>query len=397
MSISQTIPLTDESSTDYTQSSEHNVLANGILSETVTIQLANDTHSYELSVAEGAGTITINGVSYTYDTADIIGKAPMILFGPRTALPLPADLSTLTSVDYVTGPYLYDPAGGAPVVTLSTRRGDEVLGAGPNYAPTDFDRISGFSAQQNVVNGWGKSAALTEIVAPHPYTPAKLSFTATHALIKSDGIQPGGADSMLIVANMMLEERSGTIYRDTLGTKLRAYFTSQSGRAYASDLNGGLLLNYNDWLKPADPFTADDNICLMLYMNTPGYAQIAYYRNGQKVRASSSTRSAATEKLDTTTVLTIGFTDFGSYKDYSVKGGYWDFRIWTDLAEVPDLGTPSVASCFMTDSGTAKHPDIANARFGTPRIWLPTMPAQANALVNQGSSGNFTSKKGTFA
>lgn len=363
----------------------------------VTIRVSDNGESFEMTVAEVPCTVVINDVPYAFDTSDIIGKGPVILSSPTTAEDLPEDLSTLTGVEYVTAPYLYDPSGGAPAVTLSTLRGDEVLGDGAQYAPTDFDRIAGFSVRQKVVNGWGESLALSEIVAPLAHSPALLPFTATSALIKSDGIQPGGADSVLIVVNATLEDRTGTLFRDPSGVELRAYFSSGIGRAYASDVDAGRLLNFNSWYSATDPFETGDRICLMTYLRVPGYAQIALYRNGQLVRASISTRSTASAKIDTTNALTIGHTDFGSYKDYSIKGGYQDFRIWTDLDETPDISTSGIASCFLDDAGDAMNPAIANTRFGMPRIWLPTDPAQADALVNLGTAGNFTSKKGTFA
>ncbi|MFC3060260.1 hypothetical protein [Paenirhodobacter populi] len=365
--------------------------------ESVTIRVADDGRSFELTVAEGTGTIGINGTSYAFDTAEIIGKAPVILAPPTTAAALPEDLAELTSVDYVTGPYLYDPAGGEPVVILRTIRGDEMLDLGPDYAPTPFDRIAGFSVRQEVVNGWGEGTATSEVVAPVAHAPAVLTFTRTSALRKADGIQAGGADSVLIVANTVLERRGGTLFRDPTGGKLRAYFSSGMGRLYASNLNGNKLLNFDGWFNTAIEIAEGDNVCLMLNLRSSGYAQVQSYRNGQVVASTSRTIASAAGKIDTSVMLTIGYTDFGSSKDYSIEGGYQDFRIWTDLAEEIDISTSSFAYAFMDETGAARNPALANDLFGTPRIWLPTDPAQANALVNLGTAGNFTAKSEEFA
>ncbi|RWR08150.1 hypothetical protein [Paenirhodobacter populi] len=364
--------------------------------ESVTISVTQDGAGFDITVPEGAGTIEIGGVSYAFDTADILGQAPLILGAPTTAAPVPEDLSLLTGVDYVVAPYLYDPAGGVPSVTLTTLRGDETLGTGAGYALTEFDRISGFSVRQDVTNSRGVGGAVAAIVAPLPYEPTRLTFGATHALVKADGVQPGGASTILAVVNAVLDERGGTFFRDASGTRLRAYFSSQSGRVFTSNMDGKLLLNFSEWYAPTEPFEAGDRICLMIQAR-PDFARYISYRNGALLKTWSRSYSGSTAKIDTTEPLTIGFTDFGSWKDYAIRGGVEDLRIWTDVAEDIDITTNSFAALFMDDTGGAKHPDIANTVFGQPKIWLPTDPAQANALVNLGTAGNFTSKLGVFA
>lgn len=362
--------------------------------ESVTLQLTSGNESYALNVHEGVGTLEINGLFYAYDTADIIGKPPFLLAGPTTTETV-KDISAVEAVQYQTGAYLYDPAGGVPVVTLRTVRGSDVLGEGVDYAVTVFDRVAGFSVRQDVVNAWGQGVGTTEIIAP--LTPQKtvLAFDGSHALVKSDGIQAGGAESLLIVANAVLQERSGTLFRDPGGTKLRAYFASEVGRIYASNLNGTKLLNYAGWY--SQDLVAGDNVCMMVYMNASGFSQMACYRNGTQIGSWSRASSALGVKLDTTDVLTIGYTNFGSRKDYSIKGGYRDFRIWTDLEAAVDVSSQSVASCFIDETGAARHPTIGNTLLGKPRIWVPTDPAQANALINLGTGGDFTAKSGVFA
>ncbi len=364
----------------------------------VTLVLANDGQSYEMTVAAGVGTVAVKGQLYAFDTTDILGKAPLILGTPGTVAPLPAALSDLDTVSYAAAPYLFDPSGGVPVTTLTTVRAGQILGQGADYAVTAFDRIAGFTARQNVTNGWGTGTAQKAIVAPLAYTPGTLTFGSTHALVKGDGILAGGADSLLVVANLKPESRTGSLFRDSTGDKLRAYFSSNIGRIFASNMNGGRLLNFDGWYSGNAGLETGDQICLMLHLRAAtGLVQVMSYRNGAVVTSTSKTSTAKGGKLATADKLAIGYTNFGGWSELSVKGGYQDFRIWCDLPENIDITSPAVADWFIATDGSAKHPSIANSRLGVPRIWMPTEATQANALMNLGTAGDFTSKSGTFA
>ncbi len=363
----------------------------------VSITVAADNTSYILSLNAGANTIEINGLLYAFDTADVIGQAPLILTDPLNSATSIDDLSMLTQVDYTPAPYVYDPQGGVAVMTLTTLRDGVTLGTGTSYAPTDFDKIAGFDLQQDVVNGYGLTATATQIVPPLPYSGIMLPFTGNEALAKSDGIQANGADTVLIAVNATLQDRTGTIFRDPSGANLRAFFNASVGRLYAADMNARQICNYDSWYPTTEPLSESDSIGLLIYLKSSGYVQFVTFRNGTAITSLSRTKTGTDSPINTTQTLTVGMTDFGGSKDYSIKGGLWDFRIWTDVPTTLDVSAANFVSMFMDGTGTAKHPSIANTFLGMPRIWLPTDATQANALVNLGTAGNFTQKLGTFA
>lgn len=356
-----------------------------------TVQVVVGAEAYELTVPAGTATLAINGAIYAFDTADIIGKAPVIL-APAAAGPVVRD--TTDTVTYRTAPFLYDPAGGVPVVTLRTVRDGEVLASGDSYAIKAHDRIAGFSVRQEVVNAYGVQMSDTEILPPLPYTESLLPFSGNVALIKSDGIQTGGASNVLVVANMVLNARSGYIFR--CGTNgLRAYFQTNSfGRLFAGNTAGSLIYNFVSWYSDTEALTPGDRVCLLLYVKSTGYAQIATYRNGQVITASTRKATNLTPKLSVADSLSFGYR---SSTEKAISGGYYDMRIWADIPADVDITSAAGVGQFIDAAGVAKHPMIANSLHGQPRVWLPGTVAEANALVNLGNGGAFTSKTGTFA
>lgn len=363
----------------------------------VEIALAQDGASYQMTVAEGVGTVEINGQTYAFNTREILGKAPLLLGAPAADV-AKEEATTAETVNYTAAPYLYDPAGGTPVITLSTLRSDEVLGTGAHYAPTAFDRVAGFRLRQEVVNSLGVGTAETEVLAPLSYATDGLTFGKTHGLIKADGVQPEGAGSLFVALNVRPQDRAGTFFRDTTGIRMRAYFNGGSGRVFVATTDEKRLLNYSEWYAPGDPFEAEDNVCLLIEAR-PDFSRFASYRNGQFLRTWSRNHTNVTTKIDTTLPFNIGLTDFGVgvRKDYAFEGTLMDLRIWTDIEQRPDVTSKAVAALFIDETGAPKHPAIANMLFGMPRIWVPTDPAEANALVNLGAAGDFTGKTGDFA
>lgn len=364
--------------------------------QTVAVTLGDA--SYNLSIPAGAAVLKINGTEYRFHTADVIGKAPLILGTPSVPGGVP---TTATGISYVPSPFLYDPAGGEPVIVLRTVRDGAVLGEGGDYTLTTLDLVAGFSVQQDVVNAYGVSTIETAQLDPRAYASPSLAFNGTQGVTKSTGIQAAGADSLLIAVNFSGFTKSGSnkalFYSYDTKNFSRAVTPSGSdgsvGGLHIARVGGTLLINNNSVL-PADCNPAvQDRLLLLVYVNSEGTWDYSTYMNGVSVRSAKGVVSGSG------LISTANEWTFGSANGaLGFVGNIHDFRIWTDIQAGEVLTASQVtAGNFVYASGAPKDPEIANLVYGTPKIWLPTAATAANALVNQGSAGAFTSKRGTFA
>lgn len=367
--------------------------------QSVNVAIGED--AYELIVPEGTSTIMINGTAYDFNTADIIGKAPLILSVPTvTGEPVAGE-----TISYAPAPCLYDPAGGVPQTLLRTVRNGIVLQTGNSYTVDGFDPLGGISLRQETVNAYGVTTAETEVLSPPTYAPTPLVLSGARALLKSDGVQSGGATSLLAVMTYRLDVNDGTLFHmgDPSGTEhLIFYFGEKNsdGRTFVRDANGGLIINYEKWITKSQMPGTTDKLCLLIYVQNTYYTRYALYRNGTLLQSFKRSGSVTGKMVSSAKPLAIGARNTiyssGNVGNY-LKGDCFDMRIWADVSGTVDITTEAVARNFIDAEGAPRHPDVANYLYGTPKIWMPLDPAQANALVNLGSAGNFTSKKGTFA
>lgn len=364
--------------------------------QTVAIVLEGSVH--ELDLPAGAAVLTINGQDYGFDTADVIGKAPLILAGATaTALPTVAG----ATVAYQAGPYVYDPAGGVPEIALRTVRSGAVLEEGWSHVLTGLDLVAGFSTAQDVVNSFGVSTRVQEVLPPKAYTAPALAFSGTQRLVKADGILPGGADNLLFAINFSGFSRlSGnqSLFFSLDGASASRLVLPSANSGSVGGLNilraGGNLVINNAAIFPKEAVVAKTDLFLaLLHVRVSGVWNLTVYRNGSVFQALSGS-TAGTAKLSTAQEWGIGRDTAGSPLYCTIH----DYRIWANVADsaVATATTP-VAGYFIDGSGAARHPDIANTAYGAPRLWLPGTATAANALVNLGAAGNFTSRLGSFA
>lgn len=383
-----------EVSADFTPNTQANLEDNV---QTVAVTLGDA--SYNLSVPAGAAVLKINGTEYRFNTADVIGKAPLILAAP--SVPSGAPTTAGASLSYTPSPFLYDQAGGEPVFVLRTVRDGAILAEGGSYTLSALDAVAGFSAQQDVVNAYGVSTVEGQILAPRAYAAPSLVFDGSQGLTKSNGVQAGGADSLLIAVNFSGFTKSASnkalFYSYDTKNFSRAVTPSSSsgsvGGLHILRMGGAVMINNASVLPAEYTPTAQDRLLLLVYANVSGAWNYATYLNGVAVRSQRGVTSGS-GKISTAAEWTFGSAN-GSL---SFVGNIHDLRIWTDVS-ASEVQTASSVTCgyFTYATGAAKDPEIANLVYGAPKIWLPANKTDANALVNLGTAGAFTSKRGSFA
>ncbi|RWR29815.1 hypothetical protein D2T29_13590 [Sinirhodobacter populi] len=356
--------------------------------------------AYELTLPEGTATLTINGAEYGFDTADVLGKAPLILGQPTVQGTIPETLPG--TLEYLGAPFLYDPAGGQPRILLRTVRNGATLGEGGQYDLQELDLIAGFDLRQEVVNGYGARSTETTLRDPVTYATPGLAFTGTQVLNKIDGLQPGGAGSMLIAVNLTgYTRQSGNqtlLYSTAGGSMFRVALPSNAsgsvGGIHVARVGGSLILN-NSPVMPADCFpVATDNLLILLYADAGGVWNYSVYLNGVSVKSASGQSTTSSALLSTENPWVFGTSN----NTYTLRSRVTDFRIWTDIpAAAVVTSAYETRSHFIDDNGAARHPDIADTVYGQPRIRMPLDSDEANALINMGTAGDFTSKQGAFA
>lgn len=370
---------------------------------TAVVQVGLGKSVYELILPEGPAVLNINGTEYSFDTADVIGQTPLILGSPSVQGEIPN--VTPGVVDYQPAPFLYDPAGGQPQILLHTTRDGSILDTGSQYALKDLDLIIGFDLRQEVVNGYGASSVETTLRDSAEYTTSGLQFTATQALHMADGILPVGAHNMLIAVNVTGFTRypghtQSIFYSNESGQMIRINLPSQSaltpnyGDINIARTDEKRLILYRPLLSPDTPVDSDDYILILAYIDATGPWNYSVCLNGQTMTSTSGTGSNNGSLLSTARPWMFGTNNAGT----PLRSRTLDVRIWTDISAGPVATSLRTTQGYFThETGAPRHPDIANTIYGQPRIWLPTTSAEANALVNLGTAGNFTSKQGVFA
>jgi hypothetical protein len=77
--------------------------------------------------------------------------------------------------------------------------------------------------------------------------------------------------------------------------------------------------------------------------------------------------------------------------------GLYRFGLWAGIA-IPDITQAAVQANFsIAGTGVTEAPATSVAAYGTPIVDIYGPTADYNALVNNGSAGNFSSKTGTYA
>ena len=382
-----------EASARFTPSAQSDLLAEG-----QAVHVALDDEAYELTVPTGAAMVKINGVEYAFNTADVIGKPPLILGTPTVVGGMPA---TAGPISYKAAAFLYDPSGGKPEILLRTVRDGAIRAQGDGYTLTDLDMIAGISAQQDVVNAYGVSTIETELLAPRAYSAPALVFDGSQRLDKADGIQAGSASSILIAVNLTGYTRRAadqTLFysydtRNAANATLPRSGTDRPGRLTLLRAGGAPIINFKTFI-PADcaPL-ATDRLLVLIQGHVDGTWSYNVCLNGISI-------NSQTEKLPTSGALSTATAWlFGANAGSGgLIGSVNDFRVWTDI---PGAAVDTTARInfgnFIHANGLAKDPEIANRVYGTPRIWLPLNASEANARINRGTAGNFTALKGVFA
>lgn len=351
------------------------------------VSIVVDGDSYAISVPAGVSTITIGGVDYEIDTAEILGQPPVILTDPAVD---PAEFGAGDTVTYIAAPYVYDPAGGAPVLSFDTRRSGTAVGSGASYVVTDLDAALGFEARQTVVNAHGVSRRSADLLGPAEYLATPLVFTGQQ--ISGPGYFDGLTGQQLMVATFGLADRATEaqpMYSGRGGSDENARINMTSGHVQLwtktnvdASTREVIFSGNNNLIYPANATTRADKITFITSLGTAVARQVALINGVLVAQAEKSTR--APYSWPSSTLFRVGASN--------LTFDLYDLRIWSGAEAVDDydIREADVCGLFVAADGDVRSPDLANGVFGVPLIQLPTDPAQANALVNLGTGADFT-------
>lgn len=368
-----------------------------VIGDTVNIgallSLAEGTSSYVGTVAAGAFQITVGGVTYDLNTADILGQAPVILAGMTIT---DSNGGSVVAGDTLTGAYgavVYDPTGGVPVITSRVFQGVTDVAAGPSRVVTSLDIASGLTIRQQAVNGYGTRTRDTQMLAPATFTPNLVTFSST-AQITSPNNLGADSDSILIFVagranafttnnrNILHLDSANTIQINTSG-QLRILMTDPAG----ANAFTGIFSN--------NGMTAGDDFALLFAFHQ-GSTRAGVKRNSGSFVSQTFTVANTPKRLASTP--SIGATK--TPNNYYNGNGLRRLAVWRNVGSLIDVTTTTVQDNFFASDGTIKNPFLAQNAYGdagSGKLLLDLYRDAANYITNDGTLTGLTIASGSLS
>lgn len=363
--------------------------------------------AFSVTVPYGDFSVTVEGTTYNLNTADIIGKAPVIL-RDATLSGMSTPVAAGDTVSVATSPYIYDAASGIPVVQYYFNRDGLILATGTSYTLTSLDVLAGIVVEQQVINAGGVGSRRTTVSEKPAYTATPLVFSGSQYLRRTGGAGVDPDEVVIAITatnltNAKLLSGNALFSADTVKGSARTHsYTSANsttgaiqGTMRVENTNGNTLA-YNSFVEPTEypPYdlAVTDKVSWLFSFNKTGaYSQVMTVNGVVKVLRNGAMTPTVTQ-IDMSHAFTFGAAN-GRYAKFDLLDGrvFCGTGIWRDFSQIYNR------ALFINEVGDPTHTLVANAAFGQPKIWIPLNAADANALVNLGTAGAFTSKNGTFA
>jgi hypothetical protein len=376
------------------------------ITDELSLILSADGADFTISGLVGAFTIEITSGPFagtypatgTYNQADFIGQPPLILADPiRTGTLSAGQLQTMTL-----GPVLYDPGPSVLAQTASW----QVLGAEVSdtltYTLTSGDLTTGVQFTQSASNFYGSTSRGINAVNTS-YVPNAIVFNGTNSqLVKSDGIADTNSDTLFGHFCVRLNATTQQYVFASTGDDFRLSFAATTlAPALVCRNTANTSLGNPSFPGGGAPSITTGTIVHVLTQHdvrsslgaTGGLVRMAVWHGGTVYVTNFAGSVTTAALIDLATSLTVGSSTGSSNR---LNGDVFRAALWAGVT-IPDITNPTVQANFWQSDGTPRPVSLANTLLGaSPVTMLAETAADANALVNPGTSGAFTSKTGTF-
>lgn len=401
------IVLAAENSVGLGAASASKSVMSGQTGTTTDVSVVAGESAFSVTVPYGDFSVTVEGTTYNLNTADIIGKAPVIL-RDATLSGMSTPVAAGDTVSVATAPFIYDAASGIPVVQYYFNRDGLILATGTSYTLTSLDVLAGIVVEQQVINAGGVGSRRTTVSEKPAYTATPLVFSGSQYLRRTGGAGVDPDEVVIAITatnltNAKLLSGNALFSADTVkgSSRTHSYTSTNSttgaiqGTMRVENTNGNTLA-YNSFVEPTEypPYdlAVTDKVSWLFSFNKTGaYSQVMTVNGVVKVLRNGAMTPTVTQ-IDMSHAFTFGAAN-GRYAKVDLLDGrvFCGTGIWRDFSQIYNR------ALFINEVGDPTHTLVANAAFGQPKIWIPLNAADANALVNLGTAGAFTSKNGTFA
>jgi hypothetical protein len=355
-------------------------------------------NAFTVTIASGAFAGTYPTVG-TYDEADFIGAAPLILADPiRTGTLGVGNLQTA-----VLAPVLYDASAGALEQTALWEKSGSPVSTALTYTQQSGDDAVGVQFKQTAISGYGSANSQIDAIPVPAYTPNGIVFVTGREVKRTGGFAAANGDTMLIHACFRPTVLSPAGFlMNSIGNALRLALTTTGAGIFhrVENASGGTIVSDRTTaISPAYVVGDVINVLLTLDVRSALGTNLGQYRNHINVNGTldytdSVTTLATNALIDMVADLVIGRSEGGFNP---TNADVFRLAVWTGIT-VPDITNSAIRAQFYDAAdGAPKAIAAANALIGaSPTIKLAETAAGVNALTNDGTLSAFTSKVGTF-